>query len=139
MDMVLELFEILKPYAKVSFHITPEAASACQDQVYFFYMVVNLVDNAIKYNEKNTTLSVISRKINDRIEIRIFDDGRGINEEIRDKIFEDFVREEKARSASSDVDCLVLAITKAIIEKHRGSIKLLDITKGTEYKIILNI
>ena len=38
--------------------------------------------------KKNTTLSVISRKFNDRIEIRIFDDGRGINEEIRELIRE---------------------------------------------------
>ena len=50
--------------------------------------ISNLIDNAIKYNEKNTTLSVISRKFNDRIEIRIFDDGRGINEEIRELIRE---------------------------------------------------
>ena len=101
--------------------------------------ISNLIDNAIKYNEKNTTLSVMSRKFNDRIEIRIFDDGRGINEEIRDKIFEAFVREDKARSSSTEGAGLGLAITKAIIEKHSGSIKLLDNTKGTEYKIILNI
>ena len=58
MDMVLELFEILKPYAKVSFHITPEAASACLDQVYFFYMVVNLVDNAIKYSGDHPCVTI---------------------------------------------------------------------------------
>ena len=37
MDMVLELFEILKPYAKVSFHITPEAASAWIRSISFIW------------------------------------------------------------------------------------------------------
>lgn len=121
------------------FNISEEEYLVNIDEVKFTRAISNLIDNAIKYNEKNTTLSVISRKFNDRIEIRIFDDGRGINEEIRDKIFEAFVREDKARSSSTEGAGLGLAITKAIIEKHSGSIKLLDNTKGTEYKIILNI
>ena len=59
------------------------------EKIYLLYGKEHyLIDNAIKYNEKNTTLSVISRKFNDRIEIRIFDDGRGINEEIRELIRE---------------------------------------------------
>lgn len=121
------------------FNISEEEYLVNIDEVKFTRAISNLIDNAIKYNEKNTTLSVISRKFNDRIEIRIFDDGRGINEEIRDKIFEVFVREDKARSSSTEGAGVGLAITKAIIEKHSGSIKLLDNTKGTEYKIILNI
>lgn len=121
------------------FNISEEEYLVNIDEVKFTRAISNLIDNAIKYNEKNTTLSVMSRKFNDRIEIRIFDDGRGINEEIRDKIFEAFVREDKARSSSTEGAGLGLAITKAIIEKHSGSIKLLDNTKGTEYKIILNI
>ena len=59
------------------------------EKIYLLYGKEHyLIDNAIKYNEKNTTLSVMSRKFNDRIEIRIFDDGRGINEEIRELIRE---------------------------------------------------
>lgn len=111
------------------FNISEEEYLVNIDEVKFTRAISNLIDNAIKYNEKNTTLSVISRKFNDRIEIRIFDDGRGINEEIRDKIFEAFVREDKARSSSTEGAGLGLAITKAIIEKHSGSIKLLDNTK----------
>ena len=121
------------------FNISEEEYWVNIDEVKFTRAISNLIDNAIKYNEKNTTLSVISRKFNDVIEIRIFDDGRGINEEIRDKIFEAFVREDKARSSSTGGTGLGLAITKAIIEKHNGSIKLIDNTKGTEYRIILNI
>lgn len=70
------------------FNISEEEYLVNIDEVKFTRAISNLIDNAIKYNEKNTTLSVISRKFNDRIEIRIFDDGRGINEEIRELIRE---------------------------------------------------
>ena len=70
------------------FNISEEEYLVNIDEVKFTRAISNLIDNAIKYNEKNTTLSVISRKFNDRIEIRIFDDGRDINEEIRELIRE---------------------------------------------------
>lgn len=109
------------------------------DEVKFTRAISNLIDNSIKYNDKNTTLSVISRKFNNGIEIIISDDGRGIKEEVRDKIFDAFVREDKARSSSTGGTGLGLAITKAIIEKHNGTIKLVDSKKGTEYRIELKI
>lgn len=119
------------------FNISEEEYLINIDEVKFTRAISNLIDNAIKYNEKNTTLSVISVKYNDGIEIRVADDGRGIKEEVRDTIFDAFVREDQARSSSTGGTGLGLAITKAIIEKHNGTIELVDSTKGTEYKIIL--
>ncbi|MFC3907287.1 ATP-binding protein [Clostridium sp.] len=82
---------------------------------------------------------MISRKCSNGIEIVISDDGRGIKEEVRDKIFDAFVREDKARSSSTGGTGLGLAITKAIIEKHNGTIELVNGIKGTEYRIVLRI
>lgn len=107
------------------------------DEVKFTRAISNLIDNSIKYNDKNTTLSVISYKCSVGVEIIISDDGRGINKEVRDKIFDAFVREDKARSSSTGGTGLGLAITKTIIEKHNGTIELIDSVKGTEYKIRL--
>lgn len=107
------------------------------DEVKFTRAISNLIDNSIKYNEKNTTLSVISVKSEDGVEIRISDDGKGIEDEVRGTIFDAFVREDKARRSSTGGTGLGLAITKAIIEKHNGIIELVDGAKGTEFKIIL--
>ena len=119
------------------FDISEEKYLINIDEVKFTRAISNLIDNAIKYNEKSTTLSVISLKYEDRIEIRISDDGKGINNEVRGTIFDAFVREDKARRTSTGGTGLGLAITKAIIEKHNGSIELVDGSKGTEFRIIL--
>lgn len=119
------------------FDISEEEYLINIDEVKFTRAISNLIDNAIKYNEKSTTLSVISLKYEDRIEIRISDDGKGINNEVRGTIFDAFVREDKARRTSTGGTGLGLAITKAIIEKHNGSVELVDGSKGTEFRIIL--
>lgn len=122
---------------KYYFDISEEEYLINIDEVKFTRAISNLIDNSIKYNGKNTTLSVISYKCNDGIKIIISDDGKGINYDIRDKIFDAFVREDKSRSSSTGGTGLGLAITKAIIEKHNGTIDLVDTKKGTEYNILL--
>ena len=122
-----------------NFDISEEEYLLNIDEVKFTRAISNLIDNSIKYNDKNTTLSIISRKCSDGIEIIISDDGRGIKEDVRDKIFDAFVREDKARSSSTGGTGLGLAITKAIIEKHNGTIELVDSIKGTEYRIVLKM
>lgn len=124
---------------KYDFDISEDEYLINIDEVKFTRAISNLIDNSIKYNVKGTTLSVKSRKLNNKIEIIISDYGRGINKEVRDKIFDAFVREDKARSSSTGGTGLGLAITQAIIEKHNGSIELVDTPKGTEYKIVLKM
>lgn len=80
---------------------------------------------------------MISVKSEEGVEISISDDGKGINNEVRGTIFDAFVREDKARRTSTGGTGLGLAITKAIIEKHNGSIELVDGNKGTEFRIKL--
>ncbi|WP_195990163.1 HAMP domain-containing sensor histidine kinase [Clostridium sp. D53t1_180928_C8] len=121
------------------FDISEEEILINIDEVKFTRAISNLIDNSIKYNDKNTTLFVISRRCSNGIEIIISDNGRGIKKEVRDKIFDAFVREDKARSSSTGGTGLGLAITKAIIEKHNGTIELVNSIKGTEYKIVLRI
>ncbi|MDU5262572.1 MAG: ATP-binding protein [Clostridium celatum] len=120
-----------------NFDISEEEYLINIDEVKFTRAISNLIDNSIKYNEKNTTLSVISVKSEEGVEIRISDDGKGINNDVIGTIFDAFVREDKARRTSTGGTGLGLAITKAIIEKHNGSIELVDGNKGTEFRIKL--
>lgn len=119
------------------FEISEEKNMTQIDDVKFTRAISNLIDNSIKYNEKGTTLTVIAKNINNKTEITIADDGKGINKEVKDKIFDAFVREDKARRSTTGGTGLGLAITKAIIEKHNGTIELMSTNKGTEYKIII--
>ncbi len=131
-DYIVELE--LKEF-NYNFEISEDEYLVDLDEVKFTRAISNLIDNSIKYNDKGTTLSVITRKIDDRIEIIISDDGKGINKDIRKRIFDAFVREDESRNSSTGGTGIGLAITKAIIEKHNGSIKLTDTEKGTVYKL----
>lgn len=97
----------------------------------------NLITNSLKYNKEETTLFIGLKENEDDIEMIIRDDGVGIKKEIRDKVFEEFVRGDISRESSGGSG-LGLAITKKIIELHRGRIILTsDEGLGCEFKIVL--
>ncbi|MCR1950840.1 HAMP domain-containing histidine kinase [Clostridium sp. DSM 100503] len=99
--------------------------------------ICNLIINSLKYNIKHTTLFVGLNSNEEDIEIIIRDNGIGIKKEIRDRVFEEFVRGDMSRDSSGGSG-LGLAITKKIIELHKGKIILnTEDGLGSEFKIIL--
>jgi two-component system, OmpR family, phosphate regulon sensor histidine kinase PhoR len=85
-------------------------------------VLVNLIDNAIKYNKENgqIIISIDERKENIRVSVK--DSGVGIPEEHLDRIFERFYRVDKTRSREVGGTGLGLAIVKHIIEAHKGEV-----------------
>lgn len=96
----------------------------------------NIITNSLKYNDKGTTLFIGLSESENQIEIIIKDNGIGINEELKENVFEEFVRGDLARDSSGGSG-LGLAITKKIIELHKGKIILNSKEgHGSEFKII---
>jgi signal transduction histidine kinase len=85
--------------------------------------VLNLINNALKYNPKKTVLRIYCNKEAGNAIVRISDNGEGIPKELKDSIFEPFVYKDKSGSNSRSTG-LGLAISKRIIERHNGSISL---------------
>jgi signal transduction histidine kinase len=84
---------------------------------------INLLSNAIKYSPEKAKIIVSAEKINDaQIKFSIIDQGRGIPEELRQKIFDRFVQVEKSDATERGGTGLGLAICKAIVEQHGGEI-----------------
>lgn len=138
MDMVLELFEILKPYAKVSFHITPEAASACLDQVYFFYMVVNLVDNAIKYSGDHPCVTIDCWKENDNFVIAVRDNGIGIPKREQKRIFRAFYRMNTRCVRRTTGFGLGLTFVRKVVDTYGGDIQVESkVGVGSSFIVVL--
>jgi two-component system, OmpR family, phosphate regulon sensor histidine kinase PhoR len=82
-------------------------------------VIINLVDNAIKYGKQNGVIEASIYKIDrKRVLIEITDDGMGIAEEHLGRIFERFYRTDAARSRKIGGSGLGLAICKHIIEAH---------------------
>jgi two-component system phosphate regulon sensor histidine kinase PhoR len=84
--------------------------------------VMNLVDNAVKYSEAGSTVSVEGGRDDSGVVIRVRDTGSGIAAEHLPRLFERFYRVDKARSRELGGTGLGLAIVKHIVVAHQGSI-----------------
>ena len=94
-------------------------------------MVINLVDNAIKYNApENGQIWVATEKIKDCVRLIIANTGPVIPEEDLAKVFEQFFRVERSRSASFGGSGLGLTIVKQIVELHQATISVTSSTEG---------
>ena len=93
------------------------------DQVELERALDNIIGNIIKYNRKDTTLTVSLSENDEGIELVIGDNGIGISEEIKDSLFNALVRGDNARKSDGGTG-LGLSISKKIIELHGGSISL---------------
>lgn len=117
----------------------------CEDEILLEFddknmerAISNLIINAIKYNNENTTLKIIVKSEENRIITCIEDDGVGIEEDIRKYLFNEFVRGDKSRSSIGGSG-LGLAITKKIVELHGGSINVQsEFGKGSKFIITIN-
>jgi two-component system phosphate regulon sensor histidine kinase PhoR len=86
-------------------------------------VIINLVDNAIKYGKQNGIVEASAYKIEGKIIlIEITDDGAGISEEHLPRIFERFYRTDLARNRKIGGSGLGLSICKHIIEAHEQTI-----------------
>ena len=101
-------------------------------------LMIILLDNALKYTNENDKIH-ISLKVGmfDAI-IEVVDTGIGINEETKEKIFERFYREDKARSRQTGGNGLGLSIAKTIVADLKGKITVdHNMPKGTKFTITL--
>ncbi|MBK5245278.1 MAG: ATP-binding protein, partial [Eubacteriaceae bacterium] len=104
----------------------------------FRQMMMNLIDNAIKYSEINQSVEVSMIQGEEDIKIEVKDQGYGIPEKDIGRIFERFYRVDKSRSKEKGGTGLGLAIVKHIIYNNSGSIEVKsDLGKGTTFIIHL--
>jgi len=99
----------------------------------------NLVGNAVKYAEPGGKVILSSTKVNDLLEIEIYNDGRPIKETEKIKLFKKFSRLDCPSGAKVQGTGLGLFITRQIIEKHEGRVWIEAREKGNAFKMELPI
>jgi two-component system phosphate regulon sensor histidine kinase PhoR len=127
-DLTREVFELLEPRAKdhaidLQFgneHYSPHFVKADREKIR--QVLINLVDNSIKYGTEPGRTKVSFYDMDENLLIEVSDNGIGIGEEHLPHLFDRFYRVDKHRSRSAGGSGLGLAIVKHIVEAHEQTI-----------------
>lgn len=129
-DIVLELEPIAqKKHIQIDLNCDGCIVNGNVDQLYRVFF--NLIENGIKYNRENGTVTIASRITQDhRTQVKISDTGVGIPDDMKVHIFEPFYRVDKSRSRQMGGAGLGLAMVESIIKQHNGTIHVSDNPTG---------
>ncbi|MBR0424888.1 MAG: PAS domain-containing protein [Clostridia bacterium] len=122
-ELAQENIEILEPSAhnrKTSLSLSGEPSVVTGHRALLSELVYNLIDNAIRYNRDNGSVSV---RVHHHV-LTVRDTGIGIPKAHQARIFERFYRVDKSRSKATGGTGLGLAIVRQICEQHHAQIRL---------------
>ena len=135
--LVVEKFESNKKNIKIRTEIEDELYYTT-DQMGFISVVMNLLENAIKYSEDNSIVDVSLISSNTSITLAVRDQGYGIPDEYKKKVFDKFYRVGNEDTRKTKGTGLGLFIVGRFIEIYKGKITLTDNTpKGSIFELSL--
>jgi signal transduction histidine kinase len=124
---------------KINFSSAQQVPSIYADGLRMEQILINLIENAIRYTKKGSIIISLSR-YSDKVMIRIKDTGIGIPSEDIPFLFERFYRVEKSRSREHGGTGLGLAIVKQLVERQNGNIQVKsEVGKGTSFELTFPI
>lgn len=93
-------------------------------------VIINLLTNAARFSPKSKPITVAFAQQGETSVIEVRDHGPGIPENLREKVFERFYRADNSRNRETGGSGLGLAIVKAIVERHGGTIRVIETPGG---------
>ena len=102
------------------------ALSVQGDELALSRLLIILLDNALKYSAAKTTVTLRGARVKGHLVIEVRDEGCGISDEDKTRVFDRFYRVDKARSRSQGGMGLGLSLAWAIVHQHGGSIEAFD-------------
>jgi heavy metal sensor kinase len=119
------LFEVLVEEKALTLVLTgDESATVRGDRLFLRQALMNVLHNAVKYSPVGGEIRIRVQRIADEVAVEIEDHGPGVPPEDRTRVFDRFYRVDRARWRESGGAGLGLAITKWVVEAHRGEISL---------------
>ena len=123
---------------KLDLHLAQDLPPIAVDGVQLQQVLVNLLDNAIKFSPPDSTLPLTAALAGDSLEVRVSNTGEGVPPNELDRIFDRFYRVQSGRLSGPPGTGLGLAICKGIVEAHGGSIVAQSVP-GKETTILFRI
>lgn len=137
-DKTVKSFENEISNKKIQVNIKGTNCKANADYDRLKQVVVNLLQNAVKYSKDGCQITFEIHETEDTVGFSIQDSGIGISNEELPYIFERFYRADKSRNRSTGGSGIGLAIVKSIIDAHNGKISVeSELGKGSKFSMIL--
>lgn len=130
-----ELFEALAENFGQTLTVQASDITINGDRDQLFQMLVNLLDNAIKYAPAGSTIAISLQRHSGKALLTVSDNGPGIPVADRERVFDRFVRLESHRGSAGNG--LGLALVRAIAVHHGGRVHLEDVQPGLRVVITL--
>ncbi len=122
----------------INTHFNAVRTSALLSDVHFTNVMVNILDNAIKYSDEAPKIDIYTENIKDTIIIKVQDKGLGMSKVAQKRIFEKFYREHTGDIHNVKGHGLGLAYVKRIVEDHNGQV-FVESEKGKGSTFIIKI
>ena len=117
---------------KIQVHLEDEFLMAWMDAKLIMQVIMNIVDNAIKYTPEDSHIDISAKKLGDRIYVNIADDGQGIPDDRKEKVFDLFYTGEYQAADGTRSMGVGLSLCRSIVEAHGGRLEVRDnVPRGT--------
>jgi hypothetical protein len=116
--------------AEVTLQTSGVHFKAMADKLHFQGVLVNLLDNSLKYGIDNIRIHILLEQKNDKLILSVTDNGPGIPEDCRNKVFEKFFRVPASNQHNVKGYGLGLSYAAQVMQQHKGSIAVANIPEG---------
>ena len=132
-------FSASERHLQLNYQTLPEPVWTTGDPQRLEQVMVNLLNNAIKYSPPGGLIEVSLDRRDDRVLIRVKDAGVGITPEMKEKVFDLFVQSEATLDRANGGMGVGLTLVKAIVEMHSGrvSVDSAGLNQGSEFIVEL--
>ncbi len=130
------IVEDSKGYVKT--HLDATKSSILANDTHFTNVIVNILDNAIKYSDEAPKIDVYTENVGNSIILKIVDQGNGMSKQVAKRVFEKFYREHTGNVHNVKGHGLGLAYVKRIVEDHQGYISV-ESEKGKGSTFIIKL
>jgi two-component system sensor histidine kinase KdpD len=125
----LQRAENLTSKHKIKVEIEDDLPMLSIDSKAIAEVVYNLLDNAAKYSPQDSKIEIKAKRAGDKIQFSIADEGKGIAETEREKVFQKFYRADQTAKGFG----MGLAIVRGIVEAHEGRIWIEENGRGSKF------
>ena len=123
---------------EINVHLNAQKSSILANDTHFTNVIVNMLENAIKYSEDAPKIDIYTENIGENILLKIKDQGIGMSKQVQKRIFEKFYREHTGDVHNVKGHGLGLVYVKRIVEDHQGHVSVeSEKGKGSQFTVKL--